>query len=56
MRYIYIHTYRYTYLYVWKKMRAVTESGKLFFLRWNEVTFRTREEQKKIVESDRNIV
>jgi hypothetical protein len=42
-------------MYVWKKMRAVTNCGKLFFKRWNEVTFCTREEQKKIVESDRNI-
>jgi hypothetical protein len=50
MRYInevYIHTYTYTYMYLWKKMRAVIEIGKHFFKRWNEITFRTREEQKR---------
>jgi hypothetical protein len=41
---VYIHTYTCIYMYLKKKMRAVTEIGKHFFKRCNEVTFRTREE------------
>jgi hypothetical protein len=39
-----IHTHIHIYMYLRKKMRAVTKIGKHLKKRCNEVTFRTREE------------